>query len=109
MTKRLRLSLLPKAEEDIVDIAAHIAGNNPCAAARFVDAFGYACDLLADMPEIGSPRTFRHPDLEGLRSWGIKGFEKYLIFYRVAGAVLEVIRVLHGARDLPALFGETEE
>ena len=39
--------------------------------------------------------------------WPIPRFEKYLIFYRFNDDTLEVIRVLHGARDLTRIF-ETE-
>jgi plasmid stabilization system protein ParE len=34
----------------------------------------------------------------------VKGFQSYLIFYRPAGDDLEVVRFLHGARDLPRLL-----
>jgi toxin ParE1/3/4 len=104
MKRNFRLTY--EAETDLAGIARHIATDNPRAASRFLEGFERACELLATMPELGHPRTFAHPDLECLRSFPIKGFEKYLVFYRVAPPVLEVVRVLHGARDLPALFGE---
>jgi plasmid stabilization system protein ParE len=58
------------------------------------------------MPELDHLRAFAHPDLEGLCNFPAKGFEKYLVFYRVVPPMLGVVRVIHGAQDLPALFGE---
>lgn len=66
-----------------------------------------AFTLLADRPAIGRLRTdLRHPRLQGLRSWGIRGFESYLIFYRASDDGIEVVRVLHGARDVAAELGD---
>ena len=40
--------------------------------------------------------------------WPIPKFANYLIFYRLTSEKVEiVVRVLHGARDIPSLFGET--
>jgi plasmid stabilization system protein ParE len=36
----------------------------------------------------------------------VTGFENILVFYRTREGVLEIVRVLHGARDLEALFGK---
>ena len=38
--------------------------------------------------------------LAGLRVWRVEGFEKHLVFYRTAETIVEIVRVLHGARDL---------
>jgi toxin ParE1/3/4 len=46
--------------------------------------------------------------LHGLRSWRMRGFESWLVFYRVTEEAVEIVRVLHGARDLEAAF-ESEE
>jgi len=44
-------------------------------------------------------------DLTGqIRFRTISGFSNYLIFYRQVDTVLEIIRVLHGARDYEDLF-----
>jgi toxin ParE1/3/4 len=44
-----------------------------------------------------------------VRLWPLKQFEKYLLIYRAHSEALDIIRVVHGARDLPALFSEPEE
>jgi toxin ParE1/3/4 len=55
---------------------------------------------LADFPEIGR----KHPELEGLdlRVWAV---HSYLILYRPSTVPLDVVRVIHGARDLASIFG----
>jgi toxin ParE1/3/4 len=52
------------------------------------------------MPEIGRAR----PDLGApeTRSWRVKGFRNYLIFYEALSDRVRLLRVLHGARDLQA-------
>ena len=61
------------------------------------------------MPEMGRLREFSNARLRGLRSWRIRGFEHWLVFYRVTDEAVEVVRVLHGARDLEGLFDVHEE
>ena len=56
------------------------------------------------MPELGAARSFANPKLAGLRMWPIKGFEKQLVFYRPVKEGIEVIRVLHAARDIGPLL-----
>ena len=45
-------------------------------------------------------------DHKNIRSWVVTEFTSYLIFYRelADGSGVEILRVLHGARDLDALF-----
>lgn len=97
---------LPRAQEDAIEHAIYIAGDNAEAADRFLEALERSCELLTTMPEMGTRRTFDNPALADMRMMPIKGFEKHLILYRSSADGLEVIRIVHGARDLPALFGE---
>jgi plasmid stabilization system protein ParE len=54
---------------------------------------------------MGSHRGFYNPALDDLRMMRLQNFKNYLIFYRTSGGdKLEVIRIVHGARDLPTLF-----
>jgi toxin ParE1/3/4 len=92
------------AEVDLTEHVLHLLDENPAAAARFVDAIEAAFERLSEMPSLGVRRAFRNPRLRGMRMWPVPGFEKYLIFYRVASERVEVIRVLHGARDIGRLF-----
>jgi toxin ParE1/3/4 len=97
---------LPQAQEDAIEQAVYIAQDNLQAADRFLEALERSCELLATMPEMGSRRTFDNPALADVRMMPIKGFEKHLIFYRASPDGVEVIRIVHGARDLPTLFEE---
>lgn len=71
---------------------------------RFFSAVDDAVKKLAEMPGMGRLREFKHPSFQTVRSWPIKGFENYLIFYQPTARGIEVMRVLHGARDIDAIF-----
>lgn len=73
---------------------------------RFFAATLAAFDLISAMPEIGSRRHFDHPLLVNVRVWPIKGFDKYRIFYRPLGNRIEILRILHAARDVDAIFDD---
>ena len=59
---------------------------------------------LAGTPRMGTPRRFRSRHLEGLRSWPVQGFAAILVFYLPVDAGVDVLRVLHGARDLSGIL-----
>jgi toxin ParE1/3/4 len=44
------------------------------------------------------------PAFQSIRAFPVAGFKSILVFYRTREDVLEIVRVLHGARDLEALF-----
>ena len=73
---------------------------------RFVDAVDLTIDKVLDTPGIGSLRDFKAPSLPGLRSWQIEGYRSYLMFYVHSDQTVEFVRVLHGSRDLNAVFDE---
>ncbi len=71
---------------------------------RFFAATLAAFDRICEMPEIGNRRRFNNPTLVNVRVWPIKGFDKYRIFYRPLGNRIEILRILHAARDVDAIF-----
>lgn len=96
-----------KARRDLFSIACYIENDSPQAAGRFLEVFEYACDRISSLPEMGSvTNAFLHrSELKNARMLPIKNFRKYLIFYRtIAEGKIEIIRVIHGARDIPSLF-----
>lgn len=93
-----------RAKRDLIDIADRIACDNLEAAERFISAAESAFSFLSNTPSAGSAREFFTPELRGIRMWPIRGFENYLIFYRQISEGLEIVRVIHGARDIPAIF-----
>jgi toxin ParE1/3/4 len=88
-----------QAHLDLVEIALHIAKENPAAADRWLDGFDARCKALAQMPELGRKRSDLAPGLRGLP------IGNYVIFYRLIPDGIQVLRVLHGARDIPTLLG----
>ena len=52
------------------------------------------------MPGVGGLWESDNPGLAGIRVSRIRRFKNYLIFYRVLDDGIEVVRVLHGARDI---------
>ncbi len=97
MSLRLRRTKL--ADADLDSIWLYIAADSVAAAERQIQRIEAAERRLADFPELGPAR----PELRaGLRSWAVGA---YLIVYRIDPDALTIVRVLHGARDLPGLFG----
>ena len=90
--------------DDLHSLVAYIDQFNPSAAERFLSALFPALDELAEMPGKGSPKYFRDKRLEGIRSWSISGFRNFLILYRPMPDGIDVVAIVHGARDIRALF-----
>jgi toxin ParE1/3/4 len=71
-------------------------------ATRFLNAVQHTLHTLLEQPDLGRPRSFRHPALRDLRSARVRPpFHKLLIFYRTSPDNLQAWRLMHGARDLP--------
>jgi toxin ParE1/3/4 len=96
----------PRARDDIIRQFRWylVEQDAPEAAFRFLDAVDESVEQLLRMPNMGSPKTLPNPALQGLRSWPVEGFEHILLFYRVQGETLKVIRVLHGKRDIKRIL-----
>ena len=87
---------------DYAEIVTDLSEVNPLAAERFCDAVEQALSLLATHPQIGSKAGFRHAPQ--VRKWVVQKFPNYLLFYLEQPDGVVVIRLLHGARDLPPLI-----
>jgi toxin ParE1/3/4 len=100
-----RVSVLPAADRDI-DVQAEYLMREASleTALRFYDATAATFDKLARMPGMGERRESSNPRLAGLRVWRIDGFPNHLLFYRPIEGGIEIIRVLHGARDVDAVL-----
>jgi len=74
---------------------------------RFQATLDISLAKLSIRPDLGRPRHFRHPKLLGLRSFLVeRPFENLLIFYRANDQVLDAVRLMHGARNLPRRLRE---
>ena len=94
------------AESDLDEQSEYLGRDDPSSAERFLAAAYRAFRDLAETPGLGRLRRFRAARLHGLRSWRVRGFDNWLVFYRVTDNAVEIVRVLHGARDLEAAFEE---
>jgi toxin ParE1/3/4 len=94
------VSVTPLARQDLGDIWDYAAESDIERADRLLDAIGERCRRLAEYPEMGRAR---HELLVNLRSFTVKN---YVIFYQPIDDGIEVLRVLHGARDVHRVFDE---
>ena len=90
----------PVAAQDIAGVWNHIADDSLRAADRWVDQLDEQFQLLATQSLMGRARDELSP---GLRSFP---FGRYVIFYKPIEGGIDVVRVLHSARDVDAQFGE---
>ncbi|MTJ09490.1 MULTISPECIES: type II toxin-antitoxin system RelE/ParE family toxin [unclassified Anabaena] len=103
-----RIVIRPKASLDLDEQFAYIAENNFNAALSFFDATRQTFSQLAQLPGIGGIYNAKNPRLVGLRKWGVRGFEKHLIFYLEGDEYIEIVRLIHAARDISQILAEEE-
>ena len=92
---------------DYTGIVATLASVNPDAADRLCDAVEGSLELLRQHPEIGALAGFQKAPT--VRKWVLKEFPNYILFYEARAAEVVVVRLLHGARDIPRLFDHLHE
>ena len=88
----------PSAEDDLFVISDYIAEHNKLASDRWVARISEIFNRLAEMPGVGVARPDLSPDLR------LFPFGKYVVLYRQVGPDVEIVRVLHGARDWQTLL-----
>lgn len=88
----------PRAEADLLDIWRYIAQDSSANADRMLDRIRDTLNRLAVMPFIGQARFDLAP---GLRMFPVGN---YLIFFRPIENGIEVIRILHGRRNITGRF-----
>lgn len=86
---------LDDALADITEIYRYVAADDPTAAARVVARIQAAVRLLRDAPHRGRPG--RWPGTREL----VVSRTPYIVPYRVAGDLIEILRVFHGSRRWP--------
>jgi toxin ParE1/3/4 len=94
------------ATQDMDDAIAYYLGESaPQAALGFIDALEQAYAHIGRHPSTGSPRYAHALDVPGLRCWPLTRYP-FLIFYIERAQTIDVWRVLHGQRDIPAWLQE---
>jgi toxin ParE1/3/4 len=94
----------PEAKLDLLQHYVYLARQNVEVAKRFLTSAQDAAKTLARFPGMGAARPVKNPALAGLRMWPIKRFENYLILYLPTSIGIDIVRVLHGARDIDTIF-----
>jgi toxin ParE1/3/4 len=101
-----RIRILPEADADLDDHFAYLQDESPSAAFRFLESADETFRLLSEQPRIGYLRKSAQPNLKDIRSFPVSGFPNWLVFYRPTGSGIEIVRILHGARNIPRILGE---
>lgn len=100
-----RYVLRPKADQDLDQQAYYLATEaSPETGRRFLLAAHETFALLSTQPQMGWRVRVRHPRLASLRVFRISGFKKLLVFYVPLPSGVEIVRVIHGSRDLVAFL-----
>jgi toxin ParE1/3/4 len=90
------------ASQDIDEaLAYYMTEASDDVATGFIDALEAAYRHISEHPAAGSPRYAHELNLPGLRSWQLPNYP-YLIFYIELAALIDVWRVLHAQREIPA-------
>ena len=93
-----------EAQDDIAEIGYYFDQRAPEVKNRFYRAIDKTIEQLVRSPNLGERHPSRSPKLNNMRQWQVDGFPNHAIFYRPVGDRLEILRVLHGARNYAACF-----
>jgi toxin ParE1/3/4 len=104
-----RFVILPAARADLLEQFGYLTQSSLDAASRILAAAETAFERLAEMPGLGVNRPMKDSRLASLRQWPVPGIRNHLIYYRETADGIEVIRVLHGARDVQRILDEETE
>jgi toxin ParE1/3/4 len=86
------------ARSDLIEIWQYIARDNERAADAMLDRIQRGFEVIAQFPHGGTAR----PELiKGLRCFSVGN---YVIYFRAIANGVEIVRVLHGARDVGTIF-----
>jgi toxin ParE1/3/4 len=105
MTYVIRKS--PRARQELIEIFRYYAREAGLRTARrFYAQADATFQRLASQPGIGTRYAPEEPALADLRYFPISRFKKYLVFYRAVAGRIEILHILHGARDIPSILAD---
>jgi toxin ParE1/3/4 len=93
-----RVTRRPQAAADILEIFDYIAEDSIAEADRWVDRLDEKLALWATQPMMGRSREELAPRVRSLP------FGRYVVFFEPLSDGIDVVRVLHGSRDIDASF-----
>lgn len=94
----------PVAVDDLEEIVSYIRQDNAMAAEAVRDDILETAESLGHQPDLGVRPRFSAARFIGIRFLPSKQYPNCLLFYRELSDEVEILRVLHGARNLPPLF-----
>lgn len=95
----MRVIMAEAAEYDLASALLYIAADDQEAALRLVSKLEAAGNSLTNFPRRGRPGR-----VVGTREWVVPG-TKYILIYDIDGERVEILHVLHGAREWPPRSG----
>ncbi|MGD0938617.1 MAG: type II toxin-antitoxin system RelE/ParE family toxin [Terracidiphilus sp.] len=98
--------LTPRALNDLDDIWEYIAEDSISAANPVESAILTACYSLARHPMLGSRRREITP--LPVRFWAVTRYPNFIVVYRPETKPLQVVAIVHGKRNIPALLDERD-
>jgi toxin ParE1/3/4 len=101
-----QIAIRPQAQFDIADLASYLNRHSARVADRFLCECEATFQLLLTSPEIGSLYPTSAPRHQGIRVFPVREFPNHVVFYFSKEAGIEIVRVVHGARDLNAALEE---
>ena len=95
-----KLEISSEGISDLGEIWDYIANDSSANADRFVEQIYQKCVEISELDGIGRSREELYPGLFSI------SFRKYIIFFQRADSCVRIIRILHGARDIGAVFND---
>jgi len=94
----LKLIISPQAREDLFDIWFYIAEDSTINADRFIDKLTKKYHWLTEFPEVG---VVRNDLVKNIQTFPV---DKYMLYYKTTDKTLELVRILHGSRNIDQIF-----
>lgn len=106
--QRKPVAVTPRAQRDIEELVAqYVDEAGPDVASRCLNTLFEAFELLSRNPGLGSLSYATALNLPGARCWPLRPWP-HLVFYVEREASMDVFRILHGARDIPATLADPD-
>jgi toxin ParE1/3/4 len=99
-----QISIHSTAMRDINEYADYISQNSIDAALRFYESVSETTRMIAEHPARWPRYEPADPRAGEIRRRAVIGFDKYLIFYRIGDDAVEILRVMHGSRDIHSIL-----
>ena len=107
----MKYRLVPsvEADSDVDAIAYYLSDQSEELGFRFYDCVDATYRQIVENPKWKGVGPFQQPKAQNIRICPVHKFPNHLIFYRIEADRVEILRVLHGARDYMNLFDDAGE